>query len=170
MRDATLQTLPIRLLPGDDLRQAIEQTVRQQGVAAAFVVAGIGSLRAARIRLAGADTVSVFDGDTEMFTLSGTIAAQGSHLHLSIADAQGRVIGGHAAEGCIVRTTAEVLLGLLPGWRFERVFDPATGYAELVIEPNQAGEASFSDVSNFRSFESTTSTFNSPSALPLVMK
>jgi uncharacterized protein len=127
MRDATLQTLPIRLLPGDDLRQAIEQTVRQQGVAAAFVIAGIGSLRAARIRLAGADTVSVFDGDTEMFTLSGTSAAQGSHLHLSIADAQGRVIGGHAAEGCIVRTTAEVLLGLLPGWRFERVFDPARG-------------------------------------------
>lgn len=36
--------------------------------------------------------------------------------------------------------------------------------------PTQAGEASFKDVSNFRSFESTTSTFNSPSALPLVMK
>ena len=61
------------------------------------------------------------------------IAADGSHLHLSVADAQGRVLGGHAAYGCIVRTTAEVLLAPLPHWHFSREPDAATGWTELVV-------------------------------------
>jgi uncharacterized protein len=52
---------------------------------------------------------------------------------MSVADAEGRVLGGHVAYGCMVRTTAEVLLLLLPGWSFTREPDPATGHAELVV-------------------------------------
>jgi len=52
-----------------------------------------------------------------------------------VADARGRVTGGHAGEGCIVRTTAEVLLALAPGWDFAREPDPATGWDELVVRP-----------------------------------
>jgi len=52
-----------------------------------------------------------------------------------VSDAQGAVIGGHVAYGCIVRTTAEVLLALLPDWRFNREHDAATGYDELVVQP-----------------------------------
>jgi len=43
------------------------------------------------------------------------------------------VRGGHVAPGCIVRTTAEVLLVLLPDWHFSRAPDPTTGWAELAI-------------------------------------
>jgi predicted DNA-binding protein with PD1-like motif len=126
------QVLPLRLRPGDDLRRALESIVAQRGLKAAFVLAGIGSLRPACVRLAGAEAALAIDGDLELLTLSGTIAANGSHLHLSVADAGGRVIGGHAAEGCIVRTTAEVLLATLPDWDFSREPDPATGWSELV--------------------------------------
>ena len=42
--------------------------------------------------------------------------------------------GGHVAPGCTVRTTAELLLVLLPGYRFSREPDPATGYLELRIQ------------------------------------
>jgi len=125
--------LPLRLLPGQDLRRALESAVAAQGAQAAFVVAGIGSLRPARIRLAGAQAEQVIDADCELLTLSGSIAANGSHLHLSVSDAQGHVTGGHAGYGCIVRTTAELLLVLLPHWRFLREPDAATGWAELVI-------------------------------------
>jgi len=125
--------LPLRLQPGDDLRRALEAAVAAQGVEAAFVVSGIGSLRPALVRLAGAAEPVRIDGDLELLSLSGSIAANGSHLHLSVADAHGRVSGGHAAFGCIVRTTAEVLLALLPGWRFSREPDAATGYAELQL-------------------------------------
>jgi predicted DNA-binding protein with PD1-like motif len=34
-----------------------------------------------------------------------------------------------------VRTTAELLLAVLPDWQFNREFDPATGYRELQIRP-----------------------------------
>jgi predicted DNA-binding protein with PD1-like motif len=42
------------------------------------------------------------------------------------------VLGGHVAPGCIVLTTAEVLLALLPDWQFTREPDALTGYDELV--------------------------------------
>ncbi|MBW8470701.1 MAG: hypothetical protein K0M67_20720, partial [Thiobacillus sp.] len=47
---------------------------------------------------------------------------------------RGEVFGGHVAPGCRVRTTAEVLLALLPEWAFTREPDVATSYAELVVK------------------------------------
>jgi len=124
-------------MPGDDLRRALEHAVAERGLSAAVVVAGIGSLRPTCIRLAGAQATIDIAVDVELLTLSGTIASNGSHLHLSVSDDQGRVIGGHAAYGCIVRTTAEVLVALLPDWHFTREPDSATGWSELVVRPSR---------------------------------
>ena len=123
--------LPLRLRPGDDLRRALEAAVAAAGCEAAFVISGIGSLGVTKLRLAGAEHAIDVPGDVEILTLAGSIAVSGSHLHASVADASGRVLGGHVARGCIVRTTAEVLIALLPGWRFTRETDPVTGYDEL---------------------------------------
>ncbi|WP_119155258.1 PPC domain-containing DNA-binding protein [Caldimonas tepidiphila] len=128
-----MEALPLRLSPGEDLRAALEAAVADCGCGAAFVLGGIGSLGRTRLRLAGAAQPLALDGDVEILTLSGSVSPGGSHLHMSVADAAGRVLGGHVAPGCIVRTTAEVLLALLPHWRFTREADPATGYAELVV-------------------------------------
>ncbi|MDN3919933.1 PPC domain-containing DNA-binding protein [Roseateles violae] len=127
--------LPLRLRPGDELRPAIEAAVYASGHGAAFVVSGIGSLDRLRLRLAGAETLLNRDADFEMLSLAGSIAANGSHLHISVSDAAGQVLGGHVAPGCRVRTTAEILLALLPGHQLSREPDPATGYAELMIRP-----------------------------------
>jgi len=133
--------LPIRLRPGQDLRRALEAAVAERGVQAAFVVSGIGSLSPAVLRLAGATTMLTIRGDTELLTLSGTVAAGATHLHASVSDAQGEVRGGHVAFGCTVRTTAEVLLALLPDWHFSREADADTGYDELVVRPLAARPA-----------------------------
>jgi len=125
--------LPLRLPPGADLRPALLATVAAHGYGAAFVVAGIGSLRDAWLRLAGAAHPTLVAGDLEILTLSGTLGNGGGHLHASVADAQGRVTGGHVADGCLVRTTAEVLLLLLPAHDFAREADPRTGFPELVV-------------------------------------
>ncbi|HSI61118.1 MAG TPA: PPC domain-containing DNA-binding protein [Ideonella sp.] len=130
-----MQTLPLRLNPGDDLRRALEAAVAAQGCRAAFVLAGIGSLHDARLRLADAGEASTLPGECEILTLAGSIAPGASHLHAALADAQGTVCGGHVAYGCTVRTTAEVLLALLPDWQFSREPDAATGYDELVVHP-----------------------------------
>ena len=133
----TMQTLPIRLTPGQDLRQALEAVVRSQNCRAAFVLSGIGSLSTAGLRFAGAAQPQRLAGDTEILSLEGTVAFDGvhssSHLHMALSTATGEVVGGHVAAGCIVLTTAEVLLALLPEWEFAREPDALTGYDELVV-------------------------------------
>ena len=125
--------LPLRLLPGEDLRRALEQALAGQGGSAAFVVTGIGSLDQAHLRFAGADEPTVLAGPLEILALAGTVSSNGSHVHVSVADAAGKVVGGHAGYGCMVRTTAEVLLGVLPAFHFAREPDPGTGHEELVV-------------------------------------
>ncbi len=134
-----LKPFPVRLTPGQDLRATLEAAVLAQNCRAAFVLSGIGSLSTAGIRLAGAAQPTRLTESMEILTLSGTVAAggdkTGSHMHMAISTANGQVLGGHVAPGCIVLTTAEVLLALLPDWQFTREPDSLTGYDELVIRP-----------------------------------
>ena len=127
----SLQALPLRLAPGADVRAAVEAAAAGHG--AAFVLQGIGSLGVARLRYAGMPSATELRGDLEILTLAGSVSPDGAHLHMSVSDAQGRVHGGHVAPGCVVRTTAELLLALLPGHAFRRETDPASGYPELVV-------------------------------------
>lgn len=127
----SLQALPLRLAPGADVRAAVEAALAGHG--AAFVLQGIGSLAVARLRYAGMPSATELRGDLEILTLAGSVSPDGAHLHMSVSDAQGRVHGGHVAPGCVVRTTAELLLALLPGHAFRREADPASGCQELVV-------------------------------------
>ncbi len=115
-----MQAHPLRLSPGDDLRASIEQALRRLGAHAAFVLQAIGSLDVAQLRFAGVDAPTELRGDLEILTLAGSVSPNGAHLHMSVSDARGHVSGGHVARGCIVRTTAEILLALLPEHRFAR--------------------------------------------------
>ncbi|SFU86537.1 PPC domain-containing DNA-binding protein [Pseudoduganella namucuonensis] len=129
-----MQAHPLRLAPGQDLRAAIEAAVAEAGQGgAAFVLQGIGSLGVAWLRYAGQPQPTELRGDLEILTLAGSVAPDGAHLHMSVSDAAGRVFGGHVAPGCIVRTTAELLLALLPAHEFSREPDPNSGYKELVV-------------------------------------
>ena len=101
-------TLSFRLAPGADLRRGIEGYCRKRGLRAAAIVTCVGSLRQAQLRLAGARRTETVAGPLEIVSLMGTISSNGAHLHAAVADAEGRVKGGHVAVGCIVDTTAEV--------------------------------------------------------------
>ncbi len=129
----------LRLNPGEDLRLALEAACHQQmtetDCQAACVISSVGSLSCAVLRYAAEPEGIRLDGPLEIITLSGTLAAPGQggvHLHASVADARGQVRGGHLMRGCIVRTTVEVVLALLPEWSFARTLDVATGFQELV--------------------------------------
>lgn len=134
----SLQSLALRLKPGDDLRGAVEAALRATGLRAGFVLQGIGSLSAAQLRYAGLPDATALAGDLEILSLAGSVAPDGAHLHMAVSDAQGRVLGGHVGAGCIVRTTAELLLALLPEQQFSREFDSATGFKELAVRPDPA--------------------------------
>ncbi|KVN29542.1 DNA-binding protein [Burkholderia pyrrocinia] len=136
-----MQTFPLRLSPGDDLRGAVEDALRQRKWPAAFVLQGIGSLSGAQLRFAGAEVPVSLRGDLEILTLAGSVSVDGAHLHASVSDARGQVFGGHVASGCTVRMTAEILLALLSDYRFSRELDADTGFKELVVRSEPNGNA-----------------------------
>ena len=130
-----MKVVPLRLQPGADLRRVLEAWIAEQEEQAGCVLSAVGSLSVAQLRLAGASETTTICGELEIISLSGTLSPDGAHLHIAIADSSGAVIGGHLCPGSLVRTTAELVIGLLPEWRFQRELDPATGYAELRISP-----------------------------------
>ena len=130
---SSISSLPLRLRPGDDLRGSLSRLLQDRELPAACVISCAGSLSRAALRLAGSGGGTIIEGPLEIVSLSGTLSPQGPHLHMAVADSTGRVLGGHLLDGCIVLTTAEIILAVLPEVRFSRRRDAETGHAELVI-------------------------------------
>jgi predicted DNA-binding protein with PD1-like motif len=130
----------LRLRPGEDLRAELEAFVRARELAAAFIVASVGSLSVARLRYAGRDEAVELCGDLELVALSGTISRGGEgHLHAAVADADGNVTGGHLLAGSVVRTTAEIVLADATLFAFARALGPDTPWRELTFAARSDG-------------------------------
>ena len=130
-----MKTYAVRLRPGADLRRDLEAFARARGLRAPIVLTCVGSLSRAALRPAGIDATVVIEGDLEILALVGTLSEDGPHLHLTVSDARCDVSGGHAQEGSVVRTTAEIVLGELEDVVFTRPIDPETTWDELEIVP-----------------------------------
>lgn len=72
-------------------------------------------------------------GKHEIVSLIGTLADEG-HLHASLSDKDGHVVGGHVMGNMKVHTTAEVVIGNCDMLSFTREFDDETGFDELVVK------------------------------------
>ncbi len=129
-----MKELAVRLKKGADLKASIEEICLKNEVGCTVILSGVGCLYEAQIRLAGATEVLEFKEDLEIVSLTGTIAAGKSHIHISLADEKGKVYGGHLKNGCLVNTTCELVLGVLEQYTASRVFDEETGYDEIVFE------------------------------------
>ncbi len=123
-----------RLLPHQDLKVSIEKYVGQHHIAAGVILSAVGSLVRATLRLADGKTIKSYDQMFEIVSMTGTVSVNGCHLHLSLSDENGQLVGGHLKEGCIIKTTAEIIIGEIEKMGFYREFDDKTGYNELVIK------------------------------------
>lgn len=130
-----INALAIRLKPQQDLKVELDLLTRKQDLAAACIITCVGSLAQATLRHANQPTGAVYQGPFEIVSLTGVMSIDGSHYHLSIADATGQIIGGHLLEGCLIYTTAEIVIGVLPHLSFRREYDASTGFKELAIYP-----------------------------------
>ncbi len=131
-----MNVVAIRLKPNEDLRQTLKNFALNQNIKAGFILTAIGSLKQATIRFANQEISTVLTDKFEILSLNGTIANTGVHLHIAIADQQGKTIGGHLDDGCIIYTTAEIVIGIAEDFTFLRTIDEQTGYKELEIIPN----------------------------------
>lgn len=135
MVSSSMQVSVIRLRPMEDLKKSLENFVKENQIEAGIVLTCVGSLQASHLRLANQPQGTTFEGKKEIVSLVGTLALSGSHLHLSISDSTGKTVGGHLLEGCLVYTTAEIAIGILPRLRFTRELDTISSYKELKVYP-----------------------------------
>jgi uncharacterized protein len=136
----TMTTVAARLTPGQDLLMELERLFAETGAGAGCVLACVGSLTTAVIRFADRPESDTLNGHFEIVSLTGVLSPDGAHCHIAVSDGTGRTSGGHLMGGCRVYTTAEIVVGLLPGARFSRPFDRQTGYPELAVETMQPEE------------------------------
>lgn len=128
-----MRNYTFRLKPGQDLFDSIALLVRERNIEAGCVLGGVGSLRHVSLRFANQDVYTEIDGYFEIVSIGGTLSVHGSHLHLSAAGEDGRTIGGHLESGCIVYTTAEIVIALFEDVIYKREFSQDSGYEELVV-------------------------------------
>lgn len=126
-----------RLKPGADPIAGLRAAFAASGARAGAVVTCVGSLTRAMIRHANRPETTPYEGHFEITSLVGAVDPEGEHLHLTIADGEGRAFGGHLMPGSSVYTTAEIVLLLLPALVFRREPCAESGYDELTITENR---------------------------------
>jgi len=121
-----------RLTKGMDLKKEIEKYATSNKVSG-VVLCAVGCLSKLTIRLADGESILEKEDMYEIVSIIGTLSEDGVHIHISVSNKYGNTIGGHLKEGCIVNTTAEVVLHLFDNIKFKREYDEKTGYNELII-------------------------------------
>ena len=123
-----------RLHRGDDLKRSIQDYAKKHGIKASVIVSGVGCLSRACIRDATGERSHTLAERLEIVSLTGTVGAERTHLHIALAREDLSVLGGHLLEGCTVNTTAEIVLLELEDVAFGAAYDADTGYDEITIQ------------------------------------
>ncbi|KAJ8275015.1 hypothetical protein COCON_G00096400 [Conger conger] len=132
--DLTVHAL--RLGPGQELLSSLVAFTEERKLRAPFIMTCVGSVTEAKLRLADATAENSrlvhLQGKFEIVSLVGTLNRE-AHLHICLADKEGRTFGGHVMGDLKVFTTAEVVVGEASDLKFAREMDDRTGFPELVI-------------------------------------
>jgi len=121
-----------RFKRGDDILEGLNALVRQNHISAGSFT-GLGVVDNANVGyFVGEGQYSEVSpkGPLEIVSFIGNVSMKEGlpfvHAHISLADKQGRVYGGHLMPGCTVGPTFEVVLHTYEGIELERKLDPAT--------------------------------------------
>ena len=128
-----MKTHAFRLHRGDDLRFSLESYVTEHHLRAAVLLSCVGCVSRARLRDASGMNIQSIDEECEIVSATGTLCEERLHIHVSLSREDMSTIGGHLVTGCIINTTAEIVLLELDNVQFGTAYDPATGYNELTI-------------------------------------
>ena len=122
-----------RLTKGQDLKKELEKYIKENNIKAGIMASCVGCLYEAVIRNAGGKDCIKLEKNLEIVSSTGTFSSDGCHIHISVSDEELNTYGGHLKEGCLVNTTAEIVILELEEYTFTREMDETTGYKELVI-------------------------------------
>ncbi len=111
----------VRLDPGEELHDSLQEVARVEGIGAAAVTSGIGRVENAlmgHLDAQGAYQQNMLIGPVELLSMQGNIASLNgepfTHLHVVVSDDEHVVHGGHLFEARVT-VTAEIHLHVLGG-------------------------------------------------------
>lgn len=128
----------LRIDRGEEIVKAIHDLCQKEQIGLGFL-SGIGAVDYARLGLYSLEKrrylVNEFKGEYEITSLIGNITAQEGapyiHMHMTISDETGAVVGGHLSEARVA-VTCEIVISLLKG-TIEREMDPGIGINLMVF-------------------------------------
>lgn len=139
----------IRVIPGSDVIEGIEDACRKLRIKAGAIISCIGSLQRASVMIAiplhnkvgaGYSEPITLEGPLELLSGQGTIGQdeQGEvavHLHAVMSDKEGHLYGGHLVKGHNpVLITCEMLLAEIEGIKIQKGYDPETDMQVFLLE------------------------------------
>ncbi|MCX8074555.1 MAG: DNA-binding protein [Clostridia bacterium] len=123
-----------RLKKGQDLKIELDKYIKDNNIKSGAIISAVGCLYEVVIRDASGINCTTLKQKLEIVSIMGTLSLEGSHIHISVADEELKVYGGHLKEGCLINTTAEIVILELDSYVYTRQMDESTGYKELVID------------------------------------
>ena len=143
--EGTLSTLAviIRVLPGSDVIEGIEEVCQNLGIKSGAIISCIGSLQRSSLMFVvplnnkvggGYGDPKVLKSPCELLCGQGTIGQEEGgeitvHLHGVVSDKEGHLHGGHLVKGeNPVLITCEVMVAQMEGINIIRAHDPETDY------------------------------------------
>ena len=131
----------LRVLPGSDIIEGIEEVCRDLQMNSGAITCCIGSLQRVSFLIAvpletkigaGYSEPKILDGPLEFLSAQGMIGEEEDggifvHLHGVLSDRDGEVCGGHLIKGeNPVLITCEIMISAVEGVRMKRRYDPET--------------------------------------------
>ena len=144
------RVIAIRLAPGTDLLDGMQEACERYGLRNGVVLSAIGSLEPVRFCDVealpdkkfgyGYGGVLELNDTIELTGASGVICsdAEGNinlHVHICMSDKTGKAYGGHLVQGTKVLMTADIVLGEIEGVSMLREYDPDMDV--FILHPQQ---------------------------------
>lgn len=127
-----------RLKPGQDFIKELVLWAGQKQIKAGAILSVVGSFSHLNLRYANQPTGTTQEGHFEIVSLVGTFNDTSHHLHVSVSDEKGQMLGGHMLSGNLVYTTAELVVAEMSDLIFTREKDEksrgGSGWNELVVK------------------------------------
>lgn len=129
----------IRLFPGENIFEKLQEACKKHQVQTAVVISGIGQLKNFTLgffKERGNYTPEHFKKPHELLSLGGNICKQNKeykfHLHAVLSNEEKKVIGGHLIGG-LVEVTNEIVL-LVTDLKINRKLEKETGLEGMFLE------------------------------------
>ena len=134
----TGNTYIVRIDRGEEIVKAVNDICREENITLGSL-SGLGAVDSAKLGLYSLEKreyiVNKFEGEYEITSLVGNITTKDGvpyiHMHMTISDITGAVMGGHLSEVCVA-VTCEIVIRTAEG-TIEREPDPAIGINMMVF-------------------------------------